>query len=138
MDPLDRAVSARQTPTLLGTPSGSSGSSGSAARPALPPTQSPEATFLAQSRDPDWAPSTEGEIRKRFQKIRGAKLSETECRHSQCRIVVAGGEAEVSRTIADLEGDRGLHGFAQNLLLTAPERKPDGSLVLRVFALFDR
>lgn len=105
--------------------------------PALPRLTAAEA-FAAQPRDDDWAPSTENEIRKRFKQVRGAKLSELDCRQSQCRIVVAGTQADVSRTIADLEGDRGLHGFAQNLLLTAPERKPDGTLVLRAFAMFER
>jgi hypothetical protein len=105
--------------------------------PALPKLTAAE-VFAAQPRDDEWAPPTETEIRKRFKRVRGAKLSELDCRQSQCQIIVAGTQADVSRTIADLEGDRGLHGFAQNLLLTAPERKPDGTLVLRAFAMFDR
>jgi hypothetical protein len=126
------AISAPQPPSL------DAGVGSDRVQPALPPTLSPEAAFTAQNRDTDWAPSTEDEIRRRFKKVRGAKLSEAECRQSQCRIIVAGTQADVSRTIADLESDRGLHGFAQNILLTAPERKPDGSLVLRAFALFER
>ncbi len=126
-------VSAPIPPTLT-----ADAATGSAPALALPPTQSAEATFAAQPRDADWAPPTENEIRRRFKKIRGAKLEETECRENRCRLVVAGSEADVSQTISDLESDRGLHGFASNILLTAPERKPDGSLVLRAFAVFER
>jgi len=103
-----------------------------------PPRQSADATFTAQARDVEWAPSTETELRRRFTKIRGAKLEDAECRQSQCRLVIAGNEGDVGRTIADLESNRGLHGFAANVLLTTPERKSDGTLVLRAFAMFER
>jgi len=111
------------------------------ARPTLPgasgkPTA--ETRFAAETRDDDWAPTAETQIRRRFTNIRGAKLEDTECRQSQCRLVIAGSEGEVGRTIADLESNRGLHGYAKNILLTAPEKKTDGSLVLHAFALFDR
>jgi hypothetical protein len=122
-------------------------------RPTLPPpaptpapslprqdgvTSKTEATFAAEQRDDDWAPGVEKELVKRFANVRGAKLEDAECRHSQCRIVLAGSSSEVSRSIADLEGSRGLHGYAKNIVLTAPEKKPDGSLVLRAFAVFER
>jgi hypothetical protein len=97
-----------------------------------------EAVFSAETRDDDWAPKVEKELAKRFAKVRGAKLEDTECRQSQCRIVVHGNPAEVSRTIADLEGTRGLHGYAKNIVLTAPEKKSDGSIVMRAFAVFER
>jgi hypothetical protein len=103
-----------------------------------PPPQSAEATFTAQVRDDEWAPTTETEIKRRLTKIRGAKLEATECRQNQCRLVLAGSEGDVGQTIADLEGTRGLHGFATNVLLTAPERRSDGTLVLRAFAMFER
>jgi hypothetical protein len=114
-------------------------------RPELPPASpvgsgAPPAAateFGAQSRDPEWAPATETEIKKRFRAMRGAKLEATECRQDQCLLTVAGSEAEVGKTIAELEGPRGLHGFARNVLLTAPETR-DGKMVLRAYALFDR
>jgi len=127
-------IAAPQPPAL----SSIDASPGAGPQLTLPPTQSAEATFSAQPRDAEWAPATEAEIRRRFHQVRGAQLQTAECREDRCRLVVAGSEADVSQTIADLEGDRGLHGFASNILLTAPERKPDGSLVLRAFAVFER
>jgi hypothetical protein len=124
-------LAAPQPPSLAGD-------AGTGPHLAPAPTQTAEATFTGQARDADWAPATETEIRRRFQKVRGAKLQTAECREDRCQLVVAGSEADVSQTIADLESDRGLHGFASNVLLTAPERKPDGSLVLRAFAVFER
>jgi len=111
-----------------------------AVAPTLPGEKGPtaEAAFAAQARDEEWAPTTETEIEKRFAKIRGAKLEDAECRQSQCKLVVHGSQADVSQTIADLESHRGLHGYATNVLLTAPEKRADGTLVLRVFAIFDR
>ncbi len=108
------------------------------ARPELPTRATPNARFTAETRDSEWAPGAESEIRKRFADIRGAALQSAECRQSQCRLTIAGTEGEVGRTIADLESNRGLHGYAKSVLLTAPERKADGSLVLRAFAQFDR
>src|SRR5690242_13543284 len=69
------------------------------AQPALPRQDglksNTEAVFANETRDDDWAPKVEKELGKRFAKIRGAKLEDTECRHSQCRIVVHGSQAEV-------------------------------------------
>ena len=70
--------------------------------------------------------------------MRGARLDGAECRHTQCQLTVVGTEGDVGRTIADLEGANGLHGFARQLILTAPERRADGTLVLRAFAAFER
>ena len=70
--------------------------------------------------------------------VRGAKLDATDCRQTRCSITVSGSEAAVGKTIADLESDRGLHGYAENILLTAPEQRPDGSIVLRAIASFRR
>lgn len=102
----------------------------------MPPAASE--TFESETRDADWAGPTERGIKQRFKNVRGAKLRAAECRESRCRLTIAGTEAEVSQTIADLEGKRGLSGFAKSVLLTAPERKPDGSLELRAFAVFER
>jgi hypothetical protein len=108
--------------------------------PVLPPTKTPAAAeaFEAEVRDVEWAKSTERGIKQRFKNVRGAALREAECRQSRCRLTLAGSENEVSQAIADLEGARGLTGFAASVILTAPERKPDGSLELRAFAVFDR
>jgi hypothetical protein len=119
------AISAPETPSLA---------------PALPAVKTPAAAevFESEVRDADWAKSTERGIKQRFKNVRGATLRETECRQSRCRLMITGSENEVSQAIADLEGARGLTGFATSVLLTAPERKPDGSLELRAFAVFER
>jgi hypothetical protein len=132
--PAPAKVAVRERPTLPDpTPP---------AAPTLPRhdgiKSSAETVFAKETRDEDWAPGAEKELVKRFAKVRGAKLEDTECRHSQCRMVMAGNQAEVSRAISDLEGSRGLHGYAKNIVLTAPEKKSDGTLVLRAFAVFDR
>jgi hypothetical protein len=108
--------------------------------PELPPPSSPTAddTFSEEIRDDVWAPKTEAEISKRWKQVRGGKLESTECRQTQCRLVVTGSETDVATAIADLEGPRGLHGFAQNVLLTSPSKNADGTIMLRVFAKFDR
>jgi hypothetical protein len=110
--------------------------------PKLPPPppgkSAADNAFQEQIRDDQWAPTAEAEIHRRFGKVRGAKLEGAECRQNQCRLTIQGNQGEVSRAIADLEGSRGLHGYAKNILLTAPEKKADGTLVLRAFATFDR
>lgn len=96
------------------------------------------ASFATQERDTEWAPATEDEIRKRYRAVRGAKLEATECRQSQCRLVVAGTETDVGRAIADLESLHGLRGYATSLLLGTPTHKPDGTVELQAFAVFER
>ncbi len=110
-------------------------------RPTLPDQGSgkpAEATFESEARDVGWAADTESTIQQRFEKVRGAKLSGTECRQTQCKLTIVGSEGDVAQTIADLESHRGLHGYAKNILLTAPAKKPDGTLELRAFAIFER
>lgn len=107
-------------------------------RPELPKPPTAEAAFASQTRDTEWAPATEDEIRKRYRTVRGARLAEAECRQSQCRLVVAGTEDEIGRAIADLESMHGLRGFASSLLLGSPARQPDGTVELHAFALFER
>jgi hypothetical protein len=94
--------------------------------------------FVRETRDDEWAETTEAELEARWKTIRGGKLESAECRQAQCKLVVSGSQDDVATTIADLEGSRGLHGFAQGVLLTSPERKDDGSIVLRVFVKFRR
>ena len=111
-----------------------------APRPTAPDagSSSPNAEFLLQSRDVAWAPSTENEIKRRYERIRGARLTAAECRHDRCRMELVGSRGDVARAIVDLEGDRGLHGFAANVVLTAPEQQANGSVVLQAFAVFER
>jgi len=125
------AKSAPEGPSLLANPTGT---------PALPPSQGPTAedTFSEETRDDSWAVKTEAEITKRWKQIRGGKLETTECRQTQCKLVVSGPEQDVATSVADLEGPRGLHGFAENVLLTAPTKAADGTITLRVYAKFDR
>ena len=115
---------------------------GDTARPNLPalPAGGPTAedTFSEEDRDAAWAPKTETEIAKRWKQVRGGKLESTECRRTQCRLVVAGTEADVAAAIADLEGPRGLHGFAESVLLTNPAKSSDGTITLRIYATFAR
>lgn len=127
------AVGAPQRPVLpdaAGTP-----------RPELPnagQTTTTHAKFESESRDVGWASETESGIQQRFAKVRGAKLEAAECRQQQCKLTIVGSEGDLAQTIADLEGPRGLHGYAKNILLTAPAKKPDGTLELRAYAIFER
>lgn len=98
---------------------------------------SPAVTFAGQDRDLAWAPTTEAEIKRRFTAIRGARLESTECRQDQCMIVIAGTQDDLGNTLAAIEEPRGLHGFAETILLTAPEQR-NGQLVLRAYAKFAR
>jgi hypothetical protein len=111
------------------------------APPAAAPTDAaiaPLVAFDAQPRDPAWAAKTEREIEQRFTKVRGGTLEATECRQSACRLTITGSEGDVGQTIADLESPRGMHGYARSITLTAPEKRPDGTLVLRAIANFER
>jgi hypothetical protein len=94
--------------------------------------------FSRETRDATWAPATEAELKARWKKIRGGTLESVECRQSQCKVAVSGSTDEVSTTIAELEGSHGLHGYAQNVLLSGPETKADGSITLRIVIRFER
>lgn len=110
-------------------------------RPALQeekPSRASHDDFEAELRDAAWAPGVESGIKERFAQVRGAKLEQTECRKTKCRLTITGSEGDLAQTIADLEGPRGLHGYAKNVLLTAPAQKPDGTIELRAIAIFDR
>lgn len=106
--------------------------------PAAPVAPSADDVFLEEDRDDAWAAKTEAEIAKRWKAIRGAKLASSECKRTQCRLVVSGAEPEVATAIADLEGPRGMHGFAENVLLTNPAKNADGTIALRIYVRFER
>lgn len=122
-------ISAPPTPDL---------SSARGSAPALPATPTPSQEYASQTRDADWASPTEAEIKKRWLQIRGGALEDVECHQSQCKLTIVGSQRDVSRSIADLEGARGLHGFAKTIYLSGPEKKSDGTIVLRAYASFDR
>lgn len=109
--------------------------------PALPSpaTSDPrDAAFTSEPREAAWAAPTERELRARFQAVRGGKLADLECRTRQCRAVITGNEAELGHTIAELSGSHGLHGYADKVVLAAPDARPDGSFALRAFIQFRR
>lgn len=111
------------------------------ARPSLPaiapPVASHDDTFTAQPRDDGWAKATEAELAKRWKQIRGGTLEEVTCRKSECRLLVTGTQDAVSQAVADLEGPRGLHGFAENVLLSNPTVDGD-AVTLRIYVRFER
>jgi len=110
-------------------------------RPVLEPPKPSKAAneeFENEPRDGEWAAAIETGIKSRFEKVRGGKLEVAECRKSRCRLTITGSEGDLAQTISDLEGPRGLHGYAKNVLLTAPIQKSDGSIELRAIAVFDR
>ena len=106
--------------------------------PPQPPPPTPRDTYATETRDAPWAAPTEATLRKRFAVLHGGKLAEVACHTSVCELVITGTKAEVGQTIADLEGARGLHDISTGQFLTAPEQKPDGSIVLRIYASFER
>jgi hypothetical protein len=129
---------ARSAPEAPALPGGSSSPASGPALPPQPPTPTAEDTFSEEDRDDAWAARTEPELKKRWKAIRGGKLDSVECKKTQCKLVVTGPEQDLAMAVADLEGPRGLHGYAENVLLTAPQQNPDGTIVLRIYAKFDR
>ena len=108
-------------------------------RPVPPAPVTPASDpFEAQVRDPKWADLTERGITQRFARVRGGRLRATECRHDRCRLVIAGTKAQLAQTIADLQGPRGLSGYAASIMLGTPELQADGSVELRAVAKFRR
>jgi hypothetical protein len=116
-------------------------------RPTLPATQSPEAraalehglagpeaTFLAEPLDPQWAPKMQATIKA------SATWADVECRNLQCRVsfVAASGEEAMTKTdelraLVDLDGQP----LAQWSPMPPIERA-NGTLELRVYAHFTR
>jgi hypothetical protein len=131
-------ISAPDNPALPPRPSPSLSPSASAqpSTPATGPTA--EDDFQTETRDDDWAKETEAELAKRFKRLRAGKIESTECRQSQCRVVIGGSTDDVATAVADLEGPRGLHGYAKDVRLTSPTTNDDGSVALRVFVRFAR
>ncbi len=94
--------------------------------------------FEAQTRDADWAPATEKEIKRRFAvAVREGKLDSAECRQDQCLLAMSGNEEEMSKAIADLETEGGLRNYADHIILDGPVQE-NGKMTVRVYAVFDR
>lgn len=131
------AIFAPEGPRLAG-----SGNAFDPPRPALPDAQVIDApshrdVFTGQTRDPDWAARTEGELEARMRRLRLTAVQGVECRADQCELTITGTLQAVETTIAALESPKGLQGAAKSLLLGGPEHHDD-QLTLRVYALFER
>jgi hypothetical protein len=129
-----------------GSAAGSSSSGKAAisapAAPTVPPMlahQSIAQAWENDTRDQAWALDTETEIKRRVAKLpQGQALEDAACKRSSCRLTMHGSQAAVGDVIANLETEQGLRGLADNVVLSAPEKQPDGSILLRAYALFDR
>ncbi len=134
------------TPTATPEPARASTGTGSAApptpagpRPSLPaladaPPPEPQAIedkFAAEPIDRFWKTNTEAEIRRRV-----PNANAIECHRSLCRITLVGNEHELATSMDQLESEQSLRGIAQSVMLTAPDKRPDGTLALRAYARF--
>lgn len=144
----------RESDTPESKPASPAGSAALTARPtpepSLPkptgPTPAPELVpqaptaedvFSEEPRDDAWAVKTEAELAKRWKQIRGGTVESIECRRTRCRVLLVGPQNDIAAALADLEGPRGLHGYAQNVHLTAPQQRAD-DIALRIFVRFER
>lgn len=91
--------------------------------------------FSTERRDPSWAPAIEEEIAERTTDV-PAKLT-TECRTEHCKLTVDGATADVTKTIALLEREDHLYGMSRHVVLSKPEQRPDGTLSLTLYVVFD-
>jgi len=117
-----------------GTGSGASGPRPSLAAPADAPPPEPaeiEDRFAAEPVDRFWKTNTEAEIRRRV-----PNANAIECHRTTCRITLVGSERELAAAMDQLETEKSLRGIAQSVLLTAPDKRPDGTLALRAYARF--
>ncbi len=149
-DPVHAAATNPETPALATPPSPTPAIAQHAPdRPALPDLlhgQLPDGgiptlaqLYAAEPRDADWGPRTEKEIEHQLAHLTGGTLDNTECHLSQCELTLSStDEGGMQHAIGELEAKRGLAGIAQSMMLTAPDRHADGSLVLHVFASFVR
>jgi hypothetical protein len=96
--------------------------------------------FEAERREPSWATAHEREIDRRLGALpaEGIALDRTECREHQCRITItAENDAALGRFIGQLEGDGGLYGYAQMMVLETVTTTSDGKRRERVYARFE-
>lgn len=101
--------------------------------PALPnslPAEgsgTPSDRFGAQEIDTAWKSRTEGELRRRYAKMKHAP-AETECRLDMCQLTITGSPEDQQATIDELES---LHDMPARMLLTRPT--PDKTLAYLQF-----
>lgn len=110
-----------------------------AARPALPETDAGIPTtgsiadqFANEPEDKAWAVETEAKIKQR---VPGAEVA---CKTTRCRLTISGAEKDVSAALDKLESEQSLRGIAVSVLLSEPEKKPDGSWTVKAYARFNR
>ena len=89
-------------------------------------------TFDQEPIDRFWRANTESKIKQRM-----PTASDVECHQTLCRITVIGNEHDLATAVDAMESERSLRGIARSILLTAPDRRADGTLALRAYASFD-
>ena len=94
----------------------------------------PGERFAAERVDETWRSREETELRGKLAHLHGGP-PQLECRSTTCLVTVTASEAELRAAITDLGQ---LHGLARAMVLTAPEKQPDGRLALRAYVQFDR
>lgn len=149
--PTPQAPAPTAAPPTPAAPAGSAVAQHAPDRPVLPETgparpmlpdggvPTPAQIYASESRDLDWGPRTEKEIEQRLAHLKGGSLETTECRVTQCQIAIASADTDALRiAIGELEAQRGLAGLATSMILSAPEKRADGSLLLRAYVSFER
>ncbi len=109
-------------------------------RPSLPAPEVPaeagvltvQQTFEHEPIDRFWRTNTESQVRHRL-----PSASDVECHQTICRVTVVGNEHDIASAVDLMETEQSLRGIAQTIVLTAPEKRPDGSFALRAYARFD-
>ena len=145
MSPISAAWCIASTPTPVNPIGRMTRKALPGARPSLPPVDTAgapsalptqEDKFAEESFEAGWKAKTEAELGTRLKPVPNVKSYE--CRQTQCLIVIAGTDNEVGKAISALEADHAMHEIARNIILTAPIRRPDGTVELHAFAQFDR
>jgi hypothetical protein len=99
--------------------------------PPSPPQQIAQ-QFDAEPVDRFWKTNTEAEIRRRV-----PNANAIECHQTLCRITLAGSETDVGAQSEQLGNEHSLQGIVGSIVLTAPDKRADGTLELRAYARFE-
>jgi len=120
---------------------------GSDVAPPTPPAGGRSFTFEQEQREPAWAEEHERELTLRMRRViddltkRGSivDVDAIECRRSLCRVNLhARDVAALSALYGALEGEQGLYGWADNILLASVEAESDSEVKTSVTAVFNR
>ena len=98
-------------------------------------------TFAAEARDSGWASDNEAEISRRLDALAtgGATVEAVECRSRQCRILLSAPDEEtLGALMTAVQGDRGLLGYAESVVLSRVDVAADGTQRTNVYAQFER